>query len=168
VPVDVSGGGTDPVPERSAALVGAPQPDLVRPELPQISPLIYLDAAEPEVETSLLSLGELEASEGTEFATTGSAVQPQILNADEIQKQMERRYPPLLLDAGIGGTVVLDFFVDESGTPTVWQIVQSSGHPLLDQAALRMASTFRFSPARTRSDQVVPVWTRFPIRFQVL
>jgi protein TonB len=110
----------------------------------------------------------VEESEDFVAASAATPVRPQILNADEIQKQMVRRYPPHLLDAGIGGTVVLDFLVDESGMPSAWQIVQSSGHPLLDEAALKMASTFRFSPARTRRDQVVPVWTRFPIRFQVL
>jgi TonB family protein len=140
-----------------------------RPSVPQLSP-VYAERPLPEIGASSFQLGlvELEETEDFAAASAGTPVGPQILNADEIQKQMVRRYPPHLLDAGVGGTVVLAFLVDETGMPAAWQIVQSSGHQPLDEAALKMASTFRFSPARTRRDQVVPVWTRFPIRFQVL
>jgi TonB family protein len=163
----------DPPPEvppaRGPSTAGAPARDVVRPALP-LPPLVYAERVLPEVDASPLALELSESTEDEDYAAAaaGMAVRPQVLNAEEIQKQMVRRYPSHLLDAGIGGTVVLDFFVDESGVPTEWQLVQSSGHALLDDAALKMAGTFRFSPARTRWDQVVPVWTRFPIRFQVM
>jgi TonB family protein len=152
-----------------AAPSGAAFAGIERPSLPQLTP-VYAERPLPEIGASGFQLGPVELEETEDFAASsaGTPIGPQILNADEIQKQMVRRYPPHLLDAGVGGTVVLDFLVDETGMPAAWQIVQSSGHQLLDEAALKMASTFRFSPARTRRDQVVPVWTRFPIRFQVL
>jgi TonB family protein len=142
-----------------------PQP-MVRPTLPELAPLLLPDPIAATDLTHVLTVNAPTARE-IRLATADPTVKPQVLNVDEIQKQMQRRYPPHLLDAGVGGTVVLDFFVDESGTPTEWSIAQSSGHQILDDAALRMASTFRFSPARRR-DQVVPTWARFPIRFQVL
>jgi TonB family protein len=147
----------------------APQEGAASPAFPQLTPA-YAERPLPNIGASSFQLEFLAVEETEDFAATSGVtpISPQLLNADEIQKQMVRRYPSHLIDAGIGGTVVLDFLVDESGMPAAWQIVQSSGHPLLDEAALRMASTFRFSPARTRRDQVVPVWTRFPIRFQVL
>jgi len=79
---------------------------------------------------------------------------------------MEREYPPLLRDAGIGGTVRVYFFIDENGTVQDTRIDQSSGHQALDDAALEVAGIYRFSPALNR-DKKVPVWVSFPITFQV-
>jgi periplasmic protein TonB len=97
---------------------------------------------------------------------TPMTVRPRILNEPEIVRVMEQQYPPTLRDAGIGGTVVVHFFVDERGLVGRTEISQSSGQPLLDQAALRVANVYRFSPAQNR-DQIVPVWVEFPITFRV-
>jgi TonB family protein len=90
---------------------------------------------------------------------------PQIVNRDEVVEAMESSYPPLLRDAGITGRVVLYFFIDETGEVQNVLIQESSGHPALDDAALRVASVYRFAPAMNR-DQAVPVWVQFPITFQ--
>ena len=45
------------------------------------------------------------------------------------------------------------------------RVEQSSGHQALDDAALRVAPVFRFTPALNR-DKAVPVWVRFPITFR--
>ena len=42
-------------------------------------------------------------------------VAPSILNRSEVVRAMEREYPPLLRDAGIGGRAVVFFFIDEEG-----------------------------------------------------
>ncbi|GIS79786.1 MAG: hypothetical protein CM1200mP14_13520 [Gammaproteobacteria bacterium] len=60
---------------------------------------------------------------------------------------MEREYPPLLRDAGIGGTVQVFFFIDEEGTVQQFQINESSGHQALGDAALAVAGVYRFSAA---------------------
>lgn len=93
-------------------------------------------------------------------------VAPLVLNRDEVVRAMEREYPAVLRDAGIGGTVTVFFFVDENGLVRDRRIRESSGIPGLDAAALEVAETFRFSPALNR-DQKVPVWVSLPIRFQV-
>ena len=79
---------------------------------------------------------------------------------------MEREYPPLLRDAGIGGTVQVYFFIDEEGTVQQFQVNETSGHQALDDAALAVAGVYRFSAALNR-DKRVPVWVSFGITFQV-
>ena len=93
-------------------------------------------------------------------------VAPDIQNRAEVIRAMEREYPPLLRDAGIGGTVQVFFFIDEEGTVQQFQINESSGHQALDDAALAVAGVYRFSAALNR-DKRVPVWVSFGITFQV-
>lgn len=97
---------------------------------------------------------------------TPFTVAPSIQNRDEVMRAMMREYPPLLRDAGIGGTVVVWFFIDEEGRVQQTQVFESSGHQALDDAALAVAELYRFSPALNR-DRRVPVWVQFPITFQV-
>jgi protein TonB len=97
---------------------------------------------------------------------TPFTVAPSILNRQDVVRAMEREYPPLLRDAGIGGTVRVYFFIDENGQVQDNRIDQSSGHQALDDAALKVAGVYRFSPALNR-DKKVPVWVSFPITFQV-
>lgn len=97
---------------------------------------------------------------------TPFTVAPEIQNRSEVIRAMEREYPPLLRDAGIGGTVRVYFFIDEEGRVQDFRIDQTSGHDALDQAALNVAEVYQFSPALNR-DQRVPVWVSFPITFQV-
>ena len=97
---------------------------------------------------------------------TPFTVAPDILNRNEVVRAMEREYPPLLRDAGIGGTVRVHFFIDENGRVQDTRIDQSSGHQALDDAALNVADVYRFSPALNR-DKKVPVWISLPITFQV-
>jgi len=97
---------------------------------------------------------------------TPFTVAPEIQNRTEVIRAMEREYPPLLRDAGIGGTVRVYFFIDENGQVQDTRVDQTSGHQALDQAALNVASVYRFSPALNR-DTRVPVWVSFPITFQV-
>jgi protein TonB len=97
---------------------------------------------------------------------TPMTVRPEILNVAEVRRKMERQYPPILRDARIGGTVQVWFLVNEQGVVEETRIETSSGQQLLDQAALEVATAYRFSPARNR-DQIVKVWVAFPITFRV-
>ena len=92
---------------------------------------------------------------------------PQILNRDEVIEAMEANYPVLLKASGIGGIVRVFFFIDAEGHVQSTRLDQTSGYGLLDEAALAVADTYRFSPAVNR-DTPVPVWVSFPITFQVL
>lgn len=96
---------------------------------------------------------------------TPFTVRPEIRNMGEVQRALEREYPSLLRDAGIGGTVTVWFFISEEGRVQQTQVNESSGHRALDDAAIRVAEVFEFSPALNR-DQRVPVWIALPITFQ--
>lgn len=97
---------------------------------------------------------------------TPYTVRPDIKNRDEVQKALEREYPPLLREAGIGGEVLVWFFIDEEGRVVRTQVHQSSGQQALDAAALKVADIIQFTPALNR-DKQVPVWISLPITFQI-
>lgn len=97
---------------------------------------------------------------------TPFTVAPEIRNRSELATLIGAHYPPTLRDAGIGGIVVVWFFIDADGKVTDTRVAQSSGHAQLDVAALEVSDLFVFSPA-LNNDQVVPVWVQFPITFAV-
>jgi protein TonB len=95
---------------------------------------------------------------------TPMTVRPELKNQPDVQRALIRNYPPLLRDAGIGGTVVMWFFINEKGTVLKTQLSKSSGYPALDEAAGQVAEVMRFSPAKNR-DKIVQVWVEIPILF---
>ncbi len=95
---------------------------------------------------------------------TPYTVRPDIKNRPEVARALEREYPPLLRDAGIGGTVQVWFFIDEQGRVQRTQVNESSGHKALDDAAIAVAEIIEFTPALNR-DKRVPVWISLPITF---
>jgi TonB family protein len=97
---------------------------------------------------------------------TPMTVRPEITNRSEVQRALMRLYPPILRDAGIGGSVTVWFFISEEGRVLDRRVSESSGRTQLDEAALEVADVFRFSPALNR-EQVVQVWIQLPITFQV-
>ena len=97
---------------------------------------------------------------------TPMTVHPEIRNRREVQTALMREYPPLLRNAGIGGTVVVWFFISEEGQVLDRRVARSSGHVPLDEAALQVADVFRFSPALNR-ENIVQVWIQLPIAFEV-
>ena len=97
---------------------------------------------------------------------TPMTVRPEILNRPEIIQALMREYPPLLRDAGIGGTVEVWLFISDTGQVLDSRVSESSTYPQFDAAALRVARVFQFSPAMNR-DRIVPVWIQLPITFEV-
>ena len=108
---------------------------------------------------------------GTDIAAapvfTPMTVRPEIINRSAVQTALMREYPPILRDAGIGGTVEVWFFISEEGRVLDSRVSKSSGQLQFDEAALKVADVVRFSPALNR-DQRVQVWIQLPITFQVL
>ncbi len=98
---------------------------------------------------------------------TPMTVRPEIRNRREVQAALMSEYPPMLRDAGVGGTVVVWFFITEDGVVQDKRVSQSSGQRQFDEAALKVADVFRFTPALNR-DRRVQVWIEVPITFQVL
>ncbi len=73
-------------------------------------------------------------------------------------------YPELALEAGIEGTVVVDFFVDKTGTVSEIYIAQGIPNTGLDEAAMDAVSRAKWKPA-VQQDKKVGVWMRLPIVF---
>lgn len=99
-------------------------------------------------------------------AFTPREVEPNLRNRTAFGRALERAYPSMLKDAGIGGTVTLWVFVTEDGSVGNVRVHQSSGNAQLDQAAEKvMLEAAQFSPALNR-EQAVPVWVALPVTFQ--
>ena len=151
-----------------------PEPKAIsRPQRPVIAPteidteitmgLTTLDAYEPEDLPPPPDTVDVQGTLNVPFFTP-MTVRPGIKNREEVRRALEREYPALLRDVGIGGTVQVWFFIDEEGTVQQTRIHTSSGHRGLDEAALKVAEVIRFTPALNR-DTRVPVWISLPITF---
>jgi protein TonB len=97
---------------------------------------------------------------------TPFTVAPRVLNTEEVVRAMQREYPSVLRNAGIGGTVNVMFSIDEDGRVLDTSVVRGSSYQALDEAALAVAEVIRFSPAMNR-DRRVAVRVVFPVVFKV-
>ncbi|NIK32948.1 protein TonB [Xanthomonas arboricola] len=93
---------------------------------------------------------------------TAPAVAPTELAA---LKTPPPEYSPQLACAGIGGTSVLRVVVGVEGTPTDVSVAQSSGQPVLDEAAQSRVREWKFRAA-TRNGQAVPQTIQVPVAFK--
>jgi len=76
-------------------------------------------------------------------------------------------YPGAALRAGHEGTVLLRIHVDAQGVPTHVEVARSSGHRVLDRAAVDYAmKRLRFKPAE-RDGRAVAAIAQVPVNFQL-
>jgi protein TonB len=73
-------------------------------------------------------------------------------------------YPPVARSRHLEGRVVLRVSVSPAGTAMTVVVASSSGHPVLDQAALDAVEAWRFNPA-TRGGVAVAAAVDVPILF---
>jgi TonB family protein len=85
---------------------------------------------------------------------------PTVTNANRVQQALERAYPIGLREVGIGGRVELAFYLNERGTVERYEVRQTSGNAALDQAALRVAPEFEFTPAQRGNTRVAGWFSR--------
>ena len=102
----------------------------------------------------------------TDTRFTPYTVRPELRDPGEALRIVERKYPPLLRAAGVGGSVTVLAHVDTQGRVVAAEMAVSSGNPTLDQAALEAVRLFRFTPALNR-DRKVSVWVQQRIVFEV-
>lgn len=74
--------------------------------------------------------------------------------------------PPAAWEEGVGGTTVLRLLISRRGTVDSALVVESSGHPSLDSAALANARQLRYRPA-AQGGEPVQVWGRLPVIFPI-
>lgn len=73
-------------------------------------------------------------------------------------------YPPMARRRNQAGTVLLAILVDKSGQVRKALVVESSGTPMLDRAAVGGVASWRFEPGRHGSKPVA-AWVEVPVRF---
>lgn len=76
------------------------------------------------------------------------------------------RYPSRAVRLGLEGTVVLLLHVTAEGAVERAQVAESSGHEVLDRAALACVEGWRFSPGRL-DGRAVAMAARVPIEFRL-
>jgi protein TonB len=67
---------------------------------------------------------------------------------------------------GYTGHVVLEVLVDQDGSVADLSLFSSSGHAILDNAAISSVKTWIFEPGM-RGEEKVEMWVRVPIRFEL-
>ena len=76
------------------------------------------------------------------------------------------KYPRLARRKRYQGTVVLDVLVDPEGKVSDLKLFKTSGYSVLDRAATLAVKKWQFRPGK-RGDEIVTMWVRVPIRFQL-
>lgn len=153
-----------------------PPEEIARPAVPVLSTNVNIDENITIQETTfdenpVENLPPPPTDKGVDVSAaptfTPYDVKPELKNRAEFGRLLERKYPPMLRDAGIGGTVVVHVFIDEAGNVKNTRVQTSSGQPQLDQAAEEVMRGAKFTPALNR-DQKVPVWIALPVTFKTM
>jgi protein TonB len=76
------------------------------------------------------------------------------------------KYPRIMLRRGIEGTVLVSAQVFDDGRCHHVKLKESSGHRLLDEAALSAVKSWQFVPAR-KGDMNIVAWVDIPIDFRI-
>jgi protein TonB len=95
--------------------------------------------------------------------------QPRAREPDYVARYLynpEPQYPWQARRMGIEGRVVLHVEILQNGGAGRIEIRQSSGHDMLDQAAIKAVTGWRFAPARI-SGAPITAWADVPIRFKL-
>lgn len=107
--------------------------------------------------------GEPGVPDFGEYVHPTAEVMPEMSNAREVARLLERNYPRDLLSAGVGARVMLEMVVDENGRVRPGSVrVVSTTHDDFSQASVRVAERFRFTPALV-GERAVPVLVTLPI-----
>jgi TonB family protein len=93
-------------------------------------------------------------------------VAPRLKNPVEIQRLLQRTYPPQLREAKVEGKVVLWIYIDDHGNVLKSHVQRSSGYIAMDRVAQECADEMEFTPAKNR-DKRTAVWVSQAISFEV-
>ncbi|HEU4562173.1 MAG TPA: energy transducer TonB [Longimicrobium sp.] len=93
---------------------------------------------------------------------------PELRNRQGVAKAMLRNYPRELRDAGVTGSVVLRFLVQQDGTVDPRSIrPESVTHDGFVAPAAAVVRTMRFAPAKVDGERV-RVWVTLPVAFALV
>lgn len=133
--------------------------ELRPPPLPAAPPLLL-----PEEPIEKAAKPKLLQAEAKPAATSGKPRRWE----DEVSKQFRKQaeqglyYPAEAIVQGLQGEAIVLMIISENGQISAARIEQSSGHRLLDEAALRAVRSLRSLPADAPREALLPV--RFSLR----
>lgn len=87
-----------------------------------------------------------------------------ILHEARYRQQTPPLYPRRALDLGQQGTAILHVEVTHDGFTRTLKVAQSSGHRLLDRAALAAVRKWEFEPTEMNGKRITS-WVRVPVSF---
>jgi protein TonB len=76
------------------------------------------------------------------------------------------KYPLVARRRNYEGTVLLDVLVSKKGMVDSIRLAESSGHQVLDRAAVKAVRAWAFHPGK-KGDEPVAMWVTVPVRFQL-
>ena len=79
---------------------------------------------------------------------------------------IEPVYPEIAQEAGIEGTIYIQFFIDNKGRVTEAWVLKGIPNTGLDESALAAVKKSRWKPAQQR-DKKVGVWQTVPVKFEL-
>jgi protein TonB len=85
-------------------------------------------------------------------------------NPTPLYGEVPIEYPVDLWDADVEGETLLRVRVTEDGGVDSVEVLEASGYPAFDSAAVRGALQLRYSPAR-KDGRRISVWARVPVQF---
>ena len=159
----------DPV-HRAAAAPEAQLSVTMRPReaSAKLQPQLFLDkpsqpAPRPPPRIQSAHVGyAANASRTAAAAESGSALAGEAARQASTQMARELLYPPEAIARGLEGEALVLLFLDAAGNVIAARLEASSGHALLDDAAVRAARTLRALPDSAPREALLPV--RFRLR----
>jgi TonB family protein len=98
------------------------------------------------------------------IALSACAPDQQIERPAPLYGEVPIDYPLELWDQDVEGETLLRVRVTDVGRVDSVQVLESSGHPAFDSAAIVGARELRFRPAR-RDGKRIEVWAQVPVHF---
>lgn len=123
-------------------------------------PLSLPEEARPEPKAAAASDAR-HSGKGRPPGRTGDSSGNAVGQASE-QLARSLLYPPEAIARGLEGETLVLLFLDEAGNAVAARVERSSGHAILDEAAVRAAKTVRSLPAGMEREVLLPV--RFRLR----
>ena len=157
-------------------LIGALAPEPVELEAPAPDPTpvpVVVEEEEPVEEPSpaVEAVSAVAEEPGPVESTTSEALSeaviflPHLIDRAEAERLLEDAYPRYLQRQGIGGTLELRLWIEESGRTGAVEVAHSSGVADLDRVAREVAGRFQFIPAM-QNGTAMGTWIEFPVRFE--
>ncbi len=157
----------EPVPP----VVEAPKPEIIMEAVNPVEEKIFVPPQSETVAVETPPVAEKKSEQPVE--EKHEEVHTETLRGAEIEKQLAAlynpapQYPYTAQRRGWEGVVLIKALVAEDGFPSEVIVDKTSGHDILDQAAVRAVKQWRFKPAQ-RGLMKFSSWVEIPIRFKLI